>query len=321
MQYHRLLLDRSLSGTPSVTTTELRNFNGYYVYGNSIGGSTVTPFNVRTFLNDPRNNVIAMDFLAYLTGNTTQPEYVQIVGSNEELANVFNQFYETTVLAGLQTPPNVVGNSLVQTITLQNTETDHSWNGEAPTAALENIPLSINQSDRSQGVMNTTIKYDLAPGYYIPVFITRTYLQDGKDKQDDCPNRLSQLLNPEVFTDIGTTIEVERRGSEEIIVVPSERLRRSTSVFNVNDFSASAQELIARCYRAQCMDNRYCDLLYFSHRRMMEINAINSQHIQDMLGDTGSGFSSSDVLSVLVQELSMNGYPVRPEVYSCLNTD
>jgi hypothetical protein len=321
MQYHRLLLDRSLSGTPSVTTTALRDFNGYYVYGNSIGGSTVTPFNVRTFLNDPRNNVIAMDFLAYLTGNTTQSEYVQIVGSNEELANVFNQFYEITVLAGTQTPSNVVENSLVQTVTVQTMEADHLWNGEAPTAALENIPLSVDQSDRSQEAMNTTIKYDLAPGYYISVFITRTYLQDGKDKYDDCPNRISQLMNPEVFVEVDTTIETERIGRAEVTILPSERLRRSTSVFNVNDFSASAQELIARCYGSQCMDNRHCDLLYFSHRRMMEINAIDSQHIQDMLGDTTNGFSSSDVLSVLVQELSMNGYPVRPEVYSCLNAN
>lgn len=321
MQYHKLLLNRALSGTP-VGGTTLRRYNGYYVYGNTLGGGIVNQFNVRTFLNDPLNSVIVNDFAAYLSANTTSEEWVQIVGSNEELATIFNSFYETTVIGGQQTSPGVVNSSLVNTGTIQLHESDHLWNGTAPTAALENIPLPINDASRSNDVIDVTSKFSTDMGYYIPVFITRLHDQDSKDKYDGCPNRLNILLNPEAFPDQDTEVDGERyrplAEAPVIVVRNGDPQTRSVSVFNQQSFGSMASDLISRCYGAQCIDNRYCDLLYFSNRRTIEINAIDTQHIQNLLGDAAMSFTSSDVLSVLVRELSMNGYPVAPEIYNCL---
>lgn len=321
MQYHKLLLNRALSGTTGGGTS-LWQYNGYYVYGNALGGGIVNSFNVRTFLSNPLNRVIVNDFAAYLSANTTQEEWTNIVGSDQELSTIFNSFYETTVMEGQQTDPSLIGTSLVNTGTIQLYGSDHLWDGVAPTAFLENIPLSIDGSSRSSDVVNVTSKFSTEMGYYIPVFITRTHDQDGKDKYDGCQNRLNILLNPEMFPMQEAEVEGERympQADSTILTVRNgDPQTRNMTVFSQQSFDSLAKDLISRCYGSECMDNRYCDLLYFSNKRTIEINTIDTQHIQSLLGEAAMGFTSADVLSVLVRELSMNGYPVAPEIYNCL---
>lgn len=318
MQSHRLRLNFALSGTPSGSVTQLRQFGGYYAYGNALGGGIVNSFNVRQFLNDPKNQVIIDDFTAYLASHTTEKEFVQIVGSNEQLSTIFNEFYETTVMQAGTTPASVVNDSLVNTATIQHHDLDHAWNGLSPAGGLQNIPMSVNGGDRLYDPLQTTSQFSTEMSYYIPVFISRSYEQNSKDRYDECPNIFNQLLDPGMFDVVDTTIEGESGRIDGAVNVRSGDPYPVSNGFDIDRFNETANGLVAKCYGAECMDDRYCDFLFNGKLLLDQANVNDTSDIQDALGDSSEDFTEMDVLRVMVDRLARNGYPVVKQLYNCL---
>ena len=211
IQYHRIRLNEAFSSSTVPFNTELRSVNGYYAYGNTIGGGVVTRFNVRSFLNDSKNQVIINDFISYLSGNTNDDELVKILGDDEQLTSIFNQFYETTVMRGVQTSPNVVARTMSNVSGITYRDVDHYWNGVSNPSGLDNIPLSIDGSDRHTNLRTISSRFSSDDSYFIPVFIKESYAEMSKYSYDHCPTRISLILRPDLNTSDSITEATENR--------------------------------------------------------------------------------------------------------------
>lgn len=320
MQYHRIRLNMAFSSSTVPFNTELRNFNNYYVYGNTLGGGIVTRFNVRSFLNDNKNQVIINDFISYLSGTTTSDELVKILGDDEQLATIFNQFYETTIMVGVQTSSAVVAKTMLNVSGITFQETYSNWNGTSNSLGLENIPMSINGSSRSNDVKFIRSRFSFDDGYFIPVFIQESYEEMTKYSYDSCPTKISLLLKPELSNNT-TTIETEAidaKASDSAIKVSNDLVTRlATQPLDIR-FIITSNELVNRCYNSQCIDNRYCDLLYFANQRITQLNAIDTEYIRGLLGAEPALLTDKMVMDILINEMIKQGQPVVFPIFSCM---
>lgn len=319
MQYHRIRLNRAFSSSTVPFTTELRNFNNYYVYGNTLGGGIVTRFNVRSFLNDSKNQVIINDFIAYLSGTTTSEELVKILGDDEQLTFIFNQFYETTIMAGNPTSPAVVVRTMINVSGITYQETHHDWNGTSSALGLENIPMSVDGSSRSNDIMSIRSRFSFDDGYFIPVFIQESYEETTKYSYDHCPTRISLLLRPEMGNNPSVEVEsIDDRIPNNTIRVTNDIATTIATQPLAVRFITISNELVNRCYNSQCIDNRYCDLLYFANQRITQFNVIDTEHIRGLLGSEPAILTDRMVMDVLINEMTKQGEPVVFPIFSCM---
>ena len=117
MQRHELILNRGFVGTPNLGSSELKLQNDYYVYTQSLGGGLTNQFNVRAYLNNPANQVIIDQFIAYMNTNTTQEQFLEIFYDDTKLKNVFNSFFENTIQGGI-TATAVIDQNLTNTVAI-----------------------------------------------------------------------------------------------------------------------------------------------------------------------------------------------------------
>ena len=316
MQQHRLRLDLSLSGKPIPAPNDLRQFGGYYAYGNTLGGGMVDSFNVRQFLNDPKNQVIIDDFKTYLSMYTTESEFVQVVGSNEKLSEIFNEFYETTVIQSLPTSSDVISENLTDSVNFQHVTTDMEWNGISNQNGLDNIPMSIDAGERTN--LSTTISTQIARGidYHIPVFIQRVCKENSKDQYNGCPSMFNQLLDPDLFDAPQTVIEgAEGRIDGSITISNGDGTTFVSNETLMVDFPSMADQVITACYAADCVDNRYCDFL---RSGKLLVEQAGEDSVRSVMGETTNEVTDRIAVSAMVGELSANGYPVVEQIYDCL---
>ena len=319
MQYHRIRLNESFSSSTVPFSTELRYSNGYYAYGNTLGGGIVTRFNVRSFLNDRRNQVIINDFIAYLSATTTTDELVKVLGDDEQLTMIFNQFYETTVMAGSQTPSSVVTRTMANVSGITYYQTHYNWDGTSTPNGLNNIPLGIDGASRSFNTASVSSRFSDDEGYYIPVFIKETYDEMSKHSYDSCPIKISLLLRPELgLPDSFTEATVSRTAGDEMLRVRNETVSRQASEPLAARFIVHGNELVSRCYNSSCVDNHYCDILYFTNQRLAQINVIDTEHIIGLIGSNPAQLTPRMVLDVLINEMVKNGEPVAYPIFSCI---
>lgn len=184
MQRHTLLLNLNFTSSTQVVSSDLQNINQYEVNNvQSLGGGIVNSSNVRVFLNDEVNEDIITDFFSYLTGSTTVIEFAEIYNSDQKLSDVFNNYYNSSVLANQSPTTAVINESLsgtYSTTIIQNTL--FNYNGFSPEKYLEGIPLSVNDSERQLSVYSALTTYTLEESYYIPIFIKRNFSQMDREK-------------------------------------------------------------------------------------------------------------------------------------------
>lgn len=311
-------MNASLTASTPSSATIMRRFNDYWVYGNAIGGGIVNTFNVRSFLVDPSNSIISNDFRAYLTANTTTDEFVQIIGDNEQLSSMFNEFYETTVINGLSMTNDVISNNASTTQTISFMSVDHLWNGGTEYSDLSNIPSSITGETHDNRITNVVSRFSDDDSYYVPVFIKRETGENGKTKYDLCQDRISPFLNPDEFPAQGISVENEIGPAPNIITIRNDVERQADIVFNIEHLNSRADHLISKCYGSECIENKYCDILFFAKRRMLEINAINTDYIQQLLGGRTVGLTDQDIVSALRTEAGRNGHTILNDALPCL---
>lgn len=316
MQHQKIRLNPLLSGSTMPINGELRQFGGYYAYGNVLGGGIVNTFNVRQFLNDANNQALIDDFKSYLSRYTTESEMVQIIGSNEKLSEIFNEFYEMTVMQSIPTSPDVISGTLTNSFSVQGSSTDHQWNGISNSTGLQNTPMSVENSERDSEPYSISTQISMGLDYHIPVFIRRSYKENTKDRYDGCPTIFNQLLSPDLFSASTPTIEGEGGSINGPISVANgdgSAFIQNRSI--INDFSSISSQLIERCYDSDCIDNRYCDFLR-NGKALMEEGG--EDKIRSSMSESTNEITESVVLSIVVNELSLKGYPVVDKIYQCL---
>lgn len=182
IQRHKILL--TLTGKTSTVNSNLQNVNGYEVNNiQGLGGGIVNPSNVRVFLNDDVNENIINDFFSYLTGSTTTIEFAEIYNSDQKLSDVFNNYYNSSILSNQFPSTSVLDQSLVGTSGITIIENQiYNFDGFSPSKGLNKIPVSINDSTRQLKISSALTTYTVDPSYYVPVFVTRNYSQMDREK-------------------------------------------------------------------------------------------------------------------------------------------
>lgn len=184
MQRHTLLLNLSFTSNTQSVNSDLQNINQYEVNNvQGFGGGIVNASNVRVFLNDEVNENIINDFFSYLTGSTNAIEFAEIYHSDQKLSDVFNNYYNSSVLANQAPTTATINESLsgtYSTTIIQNSL--FNYDGFSPEKYLEGIPLSINDSERQLSIYSALTTYTSEESYYIPVFIHRNFSQMDREK-------------------------------------------------------------------------------------------------------------------------------------------
>jgi len=193
IQRHKILI--TLTGETSPVNSNLQNVNGYVVNNiQGLGGGIVNYSNVRNFLNNQSNLVIINDFFSYLTGSTTTIEFAEIYNSDQKLSDVFNSYYNSSVLNAQFPPVEVIENSLTGTTgTTVIENSTFQYNGVAPQKGLQSIPLSIDNSTRILKVFSALTTFTYEPSYYIPVFVKRNFSQ--LDRESIYFENIIEVLN------------------------------------------------------------------------------------------------------------------------------
>ncbi|MEK6829311.1 MAG: hypothetical protein AABY15_04225 [Nanoarchaeota archaeon] len=202
IQRHKILLNTSFSATTGqtavVNSATLISTGDYQVNNiQGLGGGIVNFSNVRAFLNDDVNDIIINDFFSYLTGTTTTIEFAEIYNSDQKLADVFNEYYVSSVLNNQVPSTSVINNSLTGTTEITIIENNiYNYDGFAPLKGLNYIPLSINESTRKLNIYSALTTFTNEESYYVPVFILKNYRQMARLQFDVCDEIISLILNP-----------------------------------------------------------------------------------------------------------------------------
>jgi len=183
MQTFQILLNNRYTAATENLTSELSFDNGYYVYLNKNGGGLVSTSNVRWFLNEEKNKSLTADFFAFLTGNTTTSQALNIINSDKKLTDVFNDYYQRYVISGSQ---------ITNTITIQQNLTgatqgvafnySHYWYGYAPNKQLTGITQSINGAINLVTQAPIWSDFTTEESYYVPVYLERGTNQIAMNK-------------------------------------------------------------------------------------------------------------------------------------------
>jgi hypothetical protein len=145
MEVINLLLNLRFSGASSGGVDSNMGLSGeYYVnLPNEVGGGIVNEFNVRGYLGSPKNEQITSSFYNYLTGNTSFIEFKEIFYSDRKLSELFNDFYNTTVLSGTPSSLGYIENQLEGTSADTYSKNIHDWNGVASYKQMSGSTLEI----------------------------------------------------------------------------------------------------------------------------------------------------------------------------------
>jgi len=225
MQSFEILLNNRYSASTQSGSSELTLTDGYYAYVNKNGGGLVNPSNVKWFLNEEKNKRVANDFFAFLTGNTTIAQALNIINSNQKLSNVFNDYYQKYVVSG-----NQIANTTViqQNLTGSNQTTEyiygHPWYGYAPSKQMTGITKDIYGSINTTQQRPYLNEFTTDESYYVPVYIQRSNNQLSRYKYDLCNTVISSKtanLYPEfsAYTQSLTDIETANAQNYAIWVI------------------------------------------------------------------------------------------------------
>lgn len=172
MHKFKLLL-KDFSGKTSSQSSKLEFVDNYYLYRQSNGGGVVDEFNVKTFLDDSDNAVVAKNFFSYLTGNTNTEQFKEIFYNDKKLSNVFNSYYNTSVVTNVGTSTSVINLELTGTTAITATEYYRNWDGHVtPHVLLTGTPMSIQGDSINIVSEQQLISITSEDSYYVPITIS-----------------------------------------------------------------------------------------------------------------------------------------------------
>lgn len=195
MQRQKILLNRSLRTDGQVLQSGLNLENNYYVYTQNLGGGLTNEFNVRAYLNDPQNQLIIDQFIAYMQSNTSDTEFLEIFYDDAKLQSVFNAFFEAELQGQNVSVTAVIDQSLSNTISIVVNDNVWNWEGSSSVTEMTGLPESISGATRSEATREELISVTSEDSYYIPVKINHHTSQIPRNKFKVCDVFLDVRLN------------------------------------------------------------------------------------------------------------------------------
>ena len=189
MQRHKLLTNRFFTGSSqNQEVSDLVYDNDYYHNIQNVRGFVVNENNVRAFLNDSQKNEdIITDFFNYLKSNTTdvgeEDKFREVYYDDKKLAEVFNNYFDTSVLSGASSSSyfiydeltdNPTANTYFQTIVVCDNNYNYLNQIVAP-KAMEYIPLDLTGNSRVNFTREEYEQFYSGEAYYVPVYLEKTF--------------------------------------------------------------------------------------------------------------------------------------------------
>jgi hypothetical protein len=122
MQRFKILIKRDEFEQKPVSS-DLKFIGNYYVYSDSIGGDIVNEYNVKEFLDNPDNEIVARNFIEYVKANLSTEEFREAFFDSKKLSNLFNAFYNSIRLEESPKKPNIepiTENTILSSVTISN---------------------------------------------------------------------------------------------------------------------------------------------------------------------------------------------------------
>ena len=199
MQRHNILLNKKLRTDGSVISSGLGFENNYYVYTQNLGGGLTNQFNVRAYLNDPQNQLIIDQFIAYIKNATSEAEFLEIFYDDTKLKSVFNKFFESQLQGQPVSVTAEINKSLANTISIVVTNNNFKWEGEATTKTMSGLPESILDNGRVNTSQEKLVSTTSEDSYYIPVKLNFSHNQLPREKFKVCDDYIDSRLSPIEF--------------------------------------------------------------------------------------------------------------------------
>ena len=123
MQKYKIIL-RDTSAKEQAEVSSSLSLSKDYLVNTVIefSGNLTNKDNVRTFLDDTKNQNLATEFLDYLKNNTTNQEFEQILYNNEKLSNTLNDYYALKTIRNKEPNKIIISEKLVDTTKVNYTE-------------------------------------------------------------------------------------------------------------------------------------------------------------------------------------------------------
>lgn len=155
--------------------SSLSKINNYQVNVlDGLGDGIVNYSNVRSFLNSNSNQIIIEDFFSFLSANTNSIQFNEIFYNDYKLSYVFNEYYNSAILLNNSPSLNIINSNITGTTeVLFHKNQTFQYNGVSPSKYLDNLPLSIENSDRINEESFLLDSKSREDSYYIPVFIKK----------------------------------------------------------------------------------------------------------------------------------------------------
>jgi len=228
-----ILINRMFSSTTKdFKQSNLKSYNNYLLNEEGEYNKIVDEYNVRGFIDNARNQAVISGFMAYLTGNTlmnelmqtsngtefkASPAFKEIYYNDKKLAEVFNDYYNNTVLRGSLFNEKYLSNQISN---LNETEFEYKlfskrnnnflWNTGTTTMLpkyLQYIPLDFNTEQRNREFENVIIKMPTDENYFINILLQRKTAQISRDNFELCDKKIikSLSLGNTVFFNLDST--------------------------------------------------------------------------------------------------------------------
>jgi len=210
MQRHTILMNprftantiSNIATMPGSGQNFMVNEDNYYL--NNIAGlnlGVVNPTNVRAYLNNPSNQTIINDFFAYLTGNTTHSEFLEIFYSDQKLSNVFNSYYSQSVFSGQPSSTYYLQAELTGATHITTKYSNFNWDGYSLTKnPFTGLTEEIVGASRFVVESDAIYTYTEDESYYVPVFIKLNYIGTDRQTFDLCDEVINTLINSYIIT-------------------------------------------------------------------------------------------------------------------------
>jgi len=198
MQSFKIVLTAPETDAPEGFDSRLVGVNGYLVYTTAVVSTNlVDDLSVRAFLDDPKNEQVSIDFLAFLRKTLKPEEFHEIVYDNTKLANTLNDFYNSTIVNGQSPNELVIVSALTGTKRVDFvTTTFDKNNNRTNNKFFELTEISVDDS------------------FYIPINITRS----SKPISPDNFSQFSQdcIEDGILFTQCFVNLNKNRNAFEDI---------------------------------------------------------------------------------------------------------
>ena len=245
-QTHKILINRFFTGAtntiaPAVVQSNLQYENNYYYNPTGLPDIVVDYSNVRAFLSNENNQIYVQAYYSFLTSSsimnsailvnpntslfTPTAEFKQIYYNDEKLADSFNNFYNSSLLRGLDSNyssnPDIFNTSIRNQLLSNNVNnyiTQKVYNNyffwknpnavspaysppknpffTAGTPYYTSIPLDVYGGDRDNSTEDKIVEIPInTENYYINVLLTKQFTYTSRMAFEICDSVAYKNIN------------------------------------------------------------------------------------------------------------------------------